>query len=141
MPDPVTLAILSSTISGGAGLFSNSKARSQAKANRRVNELERERRGIQNNLARRRAKAEERRLQASIRAEALAAGVGVSSSASGAAASVDTQLSTELGISNQFEDLDRARTDQIQEAQKFGQQASTADRIGQIAGQIFGAFS
>jgi len=141
MADPITLALLSTAISGSAGLISNTQGRRAAKANRRANELERERRGIQNNLARRKARAEERRLQASIRAEALAAGVGLSSGADAASASVDAQLSTELATQTQLQDIDIDRTNEIQRAQRFGQQSSNTDQIGQFAAGFIGAFT
>lgn len=141
MPDPVTLAVLGTAVSGVSSIFARGSARRAARANRRVNDLEQERRGIQNDLARRAARAEERRLQAATRAEALAAGVGLSSGVEGASSSLGTQLDNQLGTQRQLQEIDLERTGQIKKSQRASTRANTTDQIGQIVPQALNSLS
>lgn len=134
--DPVTAAVVGTSLLGG--LFGNSKAKKASRANRRANELESERRGIQNTLARRRSLAERRRLQAAARSEAIAQGVGLSSQENASVASVDSQISANVAIQRQLEGLDQERTEQLTRAGSLQQQAQNVDSaVGAITG-IFG---
>lgn len=127
--DPVTAGLVTASLIGSFG--ANSKARKASRANRRANELEQERRGIQNNIARRKALANARRLKAQVRAEALANGVGLSSGADAADASVDAQTSTAVSTQRQLQEIDQARFAELQKANKFGSQAASLDKLSQ----------
>lgn len=137
MPDPVTLAIIGTNLISAFG--SNSSSKKASRANRRANQLEAERRGVQNSLARRKALAERRRLQASVRAEALATGVGLSSAANAAEASIDAQTASEVGSQRQLEAIDIARDAEIRQSQKAQTQAGNFAAAGSLVTSVFGS--
>lgn len=87
-------------------LFGRSKRKRAARSRRAANTIQRQQASISNELSRRRAVTQQRRLQANSAAQAAALGVSGSSATAAQAGSLDSQLAVNISRQRQQETAD-----------------------------------